>query len=360
MKTALIHDWLVTLAGAEKVLQAIYELYPSPIYTLLQDPARLKGSFLEEAEIHSSFLQKFPRAKKKYRSYLPFFPMAIESHDIRAADLLISSSHAVAKGVMTRPGQVHICYCHTPMRYAWDLTHEYIEQCHGLKKMVLKMILHYLRMWDVTSSSRVDMYIANSKFVAKRIKKYYGREAKVIYPPVDVNLIPLQHVKENFYLTASRFVPYKRIDLIVEAFAKMPEKRLIVVGEGPDEDKIKTKALENVQFLGRVDTPRLHDLMGKAKGFVFAAHEDFGIIPVEAQAAGTPVIAFGKGGALETVKPGITGHFFSEQTANSLINAIEEFEAMSFDPETIRAHAMQFSKGRFSREFTQAVTEAIS
>ncbi|MBF5059042.1 glycosyltransferase family 4 protein [Candidatus Neptunochlamydia vexilliferae] len=360
MKVALVHDWLTTMGGAEKVLEALLEVFPADLFTLVKDPKAVVGTPFEKAK--TSFIQRLPRAKKKYRSYLPFFPIAIEQFDLSGYDLVISSSHAVAKGVLTHADQLHICYCHTPMRYAWDLYQQYLRESKlksGVKGVIVKVFLHYLRMWDAQAASRVDAYVANSHYVARRIKKLYGEEAAVIYPPVDVDYFGFTDQKEDFYLTASRMVPYKKIDLIVEAFSQMPDKKLVVIGDGPDMEKVKGKAKKNVEILGYQNRETLRSYLQKAKGFVFAALEDFGILPVEAQGCGTPVIAFGKGGALETVIEGETGLFFREQTVPSLIEAIEAFERKSFDPKRIRAHAETFRKERFKEEFQAFVEDRL-
>ncbi|MCB1084713.1 MAG: glycosyltransferase family 4 protein [Chlamydiia bacterium] len=359
MRVALVHDWLTTVAGAEKVLKSLAQAFPSDLFTLVKDPKKLTGTPFETLEIKTSFIQKLPFAKAKYRSYLPLFPLAIEQFDLSGYDLVISSSHSIAKGVLTHADQIHICYCHTPMRYAWDLYQQYLRESKlksGVKGVLAKCFLHYLRMWDAHSSSRVNAYVANSHYVARRIKKLYQKEAEVIYPPVDTHYFQIGEEKDDFYLTASRMVPYKRIDLIVEAFGEMPDKRLVVIGDGPDMDKIKAKAKKNVELLGYQDDETLREMLQKAKGFVFAALEDFGILPVEAQCSGTPVIAFGKGGALETVVEGETGLFFKEQTVSSLIDAIHRFEKKSFDPQAIRRHGETFSEERFMKEF-QALVE---
>ncbi|MDL1969851.1 MAG: glycosyltransferase family 4 protein [Candidatus Desulfofervidaceae bacterium] len=360
MKIALIHDWLVTLAGAEKVLEAIYEIYPAPIFTLVADRRKLRGSAFAKAEIFTSFIQKLPRAKNKYRNYLPFFPLAIEQFDLSDYDVIISSNTCVAKGVLTKADQLHICYCHTPVRYAWDLYHQYLKKTglnKGIKGTIAKLILHYIRIWDYSTANRVDYFIANSKWVARRIRKIYGRKATVIYPPVDVDEFELQTDKEDFYLTTSRMVPYKKIDLIVEAFSQMSDKKLVVIGDGPDFKKVKTKAGKNVELLGYQPFEVLKDYMQKAKAFIFAAEEDFGIAPVEAQACGTPVIAYGKGGVTETVIDRKTGVFFREQTVESLIKTVSQFEKIQdkFDPITIRQNAKRFSKERFKKEFKEFV-----
>ena len=364
MKVALVHEWLVNIGGSEKVLEAIYEIYTAPIFTLVADKKILKGSSLEKAEIFTSFIQKFPKATKKYRNYLVFFPLAIEQFDLTNYDVIISSNTCVAKGVLTKADQLHICYCHTPARYAWDLYHEYLKSTglnRGLKGFIAKLIFHYIRLWDYSTSNRVDYFIANSKYVAKRIKKIYQRDATVIYPPVDVNKFEVCTKKENFYLTVSRMVPYKKIDLIVEAFSEMPDKKLVVIGDGPDFKKIKSKTSKNVELLGYQPFEVLKNYMQKAKAFIFAAEEDFGIVPVEAQACGTPVIAYGKGGVLETVIENKTGIFFKEQSVEALIQAIKEFEKKEniFDPYEIRKNAEKFKKERFKKEFKNFVNDKI-
>ncbi len=352
MKCALVYDWLVTRGGGEKTLSVIEELYPAPIHTLVHDP---KGLPLEGRTIHTSFLQSMPFAKRLYRYYLPLFPFAIEQFDLSGYDLILSTSHAVAKGVLTHAQQLHLCYCLTPMRYAWDLTHRYLEGIGKWQKRFAKPALHYLRNWDIASLNRVDHFAAISQYIAQRIKKVYGKEATVIYPPVETDRIPFSSIKEDYYLTISRMVPYKKIDLIVEAFSHLPEKKLLVVGDGPEMGKIKAKAGKNVELLGWQSDQRIGELLAKAKGFLFAAEEDFGIVVVEAQAAGTPVIAFGKGAALETVIPGKTGLFFPEQTSASLIQTLRQFESREFDPEQIRHQAQRFNRERFKIEFKQFV-----
>jgi glycosyltransferase involved in cell wall biosynthesis len=360
MKTALVHDWLVGIGGAEKVLQAIAELYPSPIYTLVKNEKKLKETYFAQQNINSSFLQSLPWAAKCFRNFLPFFPLAIEQFDLKKYDIVISSSHAVAKGVMTYPHQLHICYCHTPVRYAWDLYHEYLKDLSGLKKPFAKWSLHHLRNWDFASSSRVDYFVANSNHVRKRIKKLYGREAELIYPPVSTHLFNIHEKREDYYVTVSRLVPYKRVDLIVEGFSKLG-KTLLVVGEGPDLNKIKAKASKNIHFLGSLSDDQVAAYVSKAKAFVFAAEEDFGIALVEAQAAGIPVVAFGKGGALETVIHKKTGLFYREQTAESLHDAILAFELMQdqFEPLAIKQHAELFNEKRFKEQFKAFVDSKV-
>ena len=337
MKIAVVCDWLVTYAGAEKVLEQILNIYPeADLFALVDFLDEDKRDFIKHKKVTTSFIQKLPKAKTKYRNYLPLMPLAIEQFDLSKYDLVISSSHCVAKGVLTGPNQVHISYVHSPIRYAWDLQHQYLKEAgltKGLKGWIAKIILHYMKIWDTRTSNGVDYFIANSQFVAKRIWKCYRRKADVIYPPVDVEAFEFCDKKEDFYLTASRMVPYKKMDLIVESFTKMPDKKLVVIGDGPDFAKIQKIAQRhsNIKLMGYQPFSVLKDHMQRAKAFVFAAEEDFGITPVEAQACGTPVIAYGRGGALETVrglniKDKPTGIFFDKQNKNCLIKAINYFE----------------------------------
>lgn len=360
MKTALVHDWLVGIGGAEKVLQSIAELYPSPIYTLVKNEKKLKGTYFADQKLESSFLQKLPGSARYFRNFLPLFPLAIEQFDLKNYDVIFSSSHAVAKGVKTYPHQLHICYCHTPMRYAWDLYHQYLKDLKSLKKLAVKWSLQYLRNWDIASVDRVDHFIANSHYVRERIKKTYQREAELIYPPVSTHLFSINPKREDYYITVSRLVPYKRVDLIVDAFSKLG-KTLLVIGEGPDLNKIKAKAFKNIQLLGSQSDAAIAELVSKAKAFVFAAEEDFGIALVEAQAAGVPVIAFGKGGALETVIHKKTGLFFGEQSVEAIVEAVCSFELMQgeFDPYFIKQHAEIFNEQRFKDQFKAFVDSKI-
>lgn len=355
MKVAIVHDWLVVSGGAEKVLENIIECYPdADIFSLvdfLEDRACIKGKRVE-----TSFIQRLPFARKRYRGYLPLMPLAIEQLDLSAYDLVISSSHAVAKGVLTGPNQMHVSYVHSPIRYAWDLQHQYLRESHlnkGVKSAMARLLLHYIRGWDSRSANGVDHLLANSKFIARRIRKAYQRDATVIYPPVDLRHMTLREQKDDFYVTASRMVPYKRIDMIVKAFSQTPERRLIVIGDGPEMKKIKAAAGSNVTIMGHQPFDVLVDHFQRARAFVFAAEEDFGISIVEAQACGTPVIAFGRGGALESVvglqRERPTGVFFDEQTPESLLAAVTRFEQYSglFDPRQCRRNAERFSSEKF-------------
>ncbi|CAI1666385.1 GDP-mannose-dependent alpha-(1-6)-phosphatidylinositol monomannoside mannosyltransferase [Serratia proteamaculans] len=360
INVGIIADWLVTFAGAEKVIQEIINVYPNAdlysVVDFLSDEARSK---FQDKYAKTTFIQNMPKAKSAYQKYLPLMPFAIEQLDVSSHDVIISSSHAVAKGVLTGPDQLHISYVHSPIRYAWDLQHQYLKEAgldKGMKGHLARWVLHKIRMWDYRTANGVDHFIANSKFIARRIKKVYGRDSDVIYPPVDVERFTYQEKKEDFYFTASRMVPYKRIDLIVEAFGHMPDKKLIVIGAGSEMAKIKSKAKDNVEILGYQSNEVMLECMQKAKAFVFAAEEDFGITPVEAQACGTPVIAFGKGGSLETVRPygetKATGLFFEKQTVASVVEAIERFEGVcdSILPQDCRDNALRFSVSRFHQE----------
>lgn len=366
MKIAIVHDWLVTYAGAEKVLEEILNIYPNAdLYSTVDFLPEDQRSFILNKPVTTSIIQKLPFSKSKYRTYLPFMPLAIEQFDLSSYDVIISSSHAVAKGVITGPDQLHISYVHSPIRYAWDLQHQYLSESglnKGLKGMAAKLMLKRIREWDYRTANGVDLFISNSDFIGRRIWKVYRRESITIYPPVDVSAFSFHPDKEDYYLTASRMVPYKKMDMIVEAFSQMPDKKLIVIGNGPDFEKIKSKATNNIQLLGYQPFTDLLYYMQRAKAFVFAAEEDFGITPVEAQACGTPVIAYGKGGALETVigleeKTGPTGVFFKEQTTHSLINAVKEFEdkQLIIRSEDCRSNAIRFSPERFRKEIKDIV-----
>jgi glycosyltransferase involved in cell wall biosynthesis len=365
MKVAVVHDWLVTYAGAERVLEEILHVFPqADLFAVVDFLGEEDRFFVQHKPVRTTFIQNLPRARKNYRTYLPLMPLAIEQHDLSDYDLVISSSHAVAKGVITGPDQLHIAYVHSPIRYAWDLQHQYLRESglnRGVKRGMASILLHYMRLWDTRTANGVDAFVANSEFIARRINKVYGRSADVIYPPVRVDEFTLSEKKEDFFLTASRMVPYKRIDLIVEAFSGMPEKKLVVIGDGPDFEKIKKKSGSNVTLLGYQPFKVMKEYMQRAKAFVFAAEEDFGIIPVEAQACGTPVIAFGKGGSLETVQ-GLaaeepTGIFFLKQEVGGLKEAVRSFEEKIhlFSPSACRKNALRFSNERFCREFAKYV-----
>lgn len=364
MKVALVQDWLTEIGGAEKVFQAIHKLYPeADIYTLVYNKDVLDKLNIQESKTTASFIQKLPFGRKKYRNYLPFFSRAIESFDLSSYDLIISSSYSVAKGVLTHGNQIHICYCHSPVRYAWDLYHQYLKESNlqkGIKAKIVKHFLYKLRIWDVISTNRVDHFISNSNFIKKRIFKVYRRESETIYPPTIIDNFPFETKKADYYITCSRLVPYKKIDLIIETFKRFPDLQLKVIGDGPDMEKLRKLAPNNVQLMGFQKDKVLKKEISKAKAFIFAAEEDFGIVPIEAQACGTPVIAFGKGGSLETVIENVTGVYFKEQTVDSLSKAIKEFDLIQFNPNTIREHALKFDIKEFNLRFSKFVTDILN
>lgn len=366
MKIAIVHDWLVTYAGAERVLEQMLICFPqADVFSTVDFLDNQQRVFLQGKHANTSFIQRLPWAKSKYRSYLLLMPLAVEQLDVSAYDVVISSSHAVAKGVLVGPDQLHVCMCYSPIRYAWDMQHQYLKESGldvGIKGCLARWLLHKIRLWDVRTANGVDQFIAVSKFIERRIQKTYRRDSVVIYPPVDIASFEVQESKDDFYLTASRMVPYKKIPLIVQAFAMMPDKKLVVVGDGPDFDKVKSLAGPNVKLLGYQSTEVLKDHMQRAKAFVFAAEEDFGIAPLEAQACGTPVIAFGKGGALETIRcqnePSPTGLFFYEQSVNSILEAVSLFEgeyASRISPQACRDNAERFSQQRFRLQFKELI-----
>ena len=357
MKTAIVHDWFVSYAGSERVVESLTNVWKdADVFVLFNLLNENDQKIVVKNKIpHTSFLNKFKSIKKHHRKFLPLFPYAIEQFDLSDYDLIISSSHAVAKGALTNSNQLHICYCHTPIRYAWDLMHQYLREANlttGIKGVIAKSILHYIRVWDSATANRPDFYIANSNYIAKRIHKIYKRESTVIYPPVDTDKFICESNKDSYYLTASRLVPYKRINLIAEAFTKMPDKKLLIIGDGPEEEKIKAVSGNNIEFLGYKSGEALVNYMQKAKAFVFAAEEDFGIMIVEALSCGTPVIAFSKGGASETVTDEENGILYPEQNAESIIEAVKRFELQmnKFDPHTISDSAKKFDRKIFEEK----------
>ena len=360
LRVALVHDFLYTYGGAERVLEQLVALFPqADIFSLFDFLPPTLRSFIGGKSVHSTFLQKMPLAASHHRAYLPLMPLAIEQLDVSDYDLVISSSHLVAKGVITHPEQLHICYCHTPARFAWDMQNKYLSNpglVGGIKSIIARLILHYFRNWDVRSANGVDVFICNSNFVGERIRKFYRRPAETLYPPVDTDWFALNDKKEDFYVTASRLVPYKRIDLVVDTFNRLSDRRLVVVGQGPELDRLRALAGPNVRLLGYQSAERLRQYLQRARAFVFAAEEDFGIAPVEAQACGTPVIAYGHGGVTESVIPGKTGILFERQTVDSLANAVLDFERREWDSHEIRTNAMQFSIQAFQKQLIQIVS----
>lgn len=367
MRIAIVHDWLTVVAGAERCLEQMLECFPeADLFTLVDFIAEQDRAFLKGKTPKTSFLQRMPFAKTRYRAYLPLMPFAIEQFDLSAYDVVLTSSHAVAKGVLVGPNQLHISYTHSPIRYAWDLQFQYLSEAglsHGLRSFVVRWLFHRIRIWDVRTSPGVDHFVANSRFISRRIHKTYRRDSDVINPPVDLEHFDFSDVKDDFYVTASRMVPYKKIPLIIQAFAAMPDKKLIVIGTGPEWEKCQAAATPNVTLLGWQSSESLRDHLQRAKAFVFAAEEDFGIAPLEAQACGTPVIAFDKGGATETLigldhdRP--TAVFFDAQTPAAICDAVDRFEKNigKMTPRFCRENAMRFSAERFRLELTRFVEE---
>jgi len=356
-RVAIVHDFLYCYAGAERVLEQMVNVFPdADLFSLFDFLPPHERGFIQNKPVRSTFIQKLPFARTRHRQYLPLMPLAIEQLDVSEYDVVISSSYLAAKGVITRPDQLHICYCHSPVRFAWDLQHQYLNEAgltRGIRSLLARAILHYIRNWDMRSANGVDLFLTNSHFVSRRISKVYRRDSTPIYPPVDTDWFTPGGKKQDFYLTASRLVPYKRIELIVDAFKRMPDRKLIVVGDGPEFRRIKARAGANITVLGHQPAEALRRYMQGARAFVFAAEEDFGIVTVEAQACGTPVIAFGRGGSTESVVEGVTGLFFRQQTTDAIIAAVEEFEAdeAGWDPAVIRSHAERFGAARFRDEF---------
>ena len=373
MKTAIVHEWLTTYAGSEKALEQIVGLFPeADIFCVVDFLPENQRKFLAGHKITTTFIQKLPFAHKKYRNYLPLMPLAISRLDLSAYDLVISSNHAVANGVRTSPDSTHVSYTYSPMRYAWDLREQYLKESNldsGLRGVVARFMLSRLKKWDYRAAQRVDYFIGISAFIKDRIYRSYGKQSVVIYPPVDTDFYRVAdiagNVKDDFYLLASRMVPYKMMPLIVSAFSDMPDKKLVVIGDGPELGRVKACAVENVEILGYQNDLVLREYLQKAKALVFAAEEDFGILPVEAQACGTPVIGFGKGGLLETVsdieseKP--TGVFFDEQSEQSIKKAVDVFEVNSgkFTPENCRNNALKFSEQEFKSRFKQYIDSVM-
>jgi glycosyltransferase involved in cell wall biosynthesis len=363
MKLALVHDHLTQEGGAEKVLEVLQETFPSsPTFTLVCDNKKV-GKFFDTKKIHTSFLQNLPFAKRGLQWYLPLMPAATESHDLSDFDVVISSSSAFAKGVLTKPEAVHICYCHTPTRYLWSDTHSYLRELkrNFLVKKILPMALSKLRQWDRLAADRVDYFIANSAEVQKRIKKYYQRDSEIIYPPVQTTRFSISPKIGDYYLTGGRLVSYKRFDLTVETFNRLGIK-LKIFGDGPEFNELRKKARGNIEFLGRITDADKINLFQNCLAFINPQVEDFGITVIEAMAAGRPVIAYAAGGALETVKAGQTGAFFHEQAWEELADVLIRFKPENFNPQIIKQHASQFDTEVFKRkiiEFTNQKTSVI-
>ena len=372
-RIAIVHEWLYVYDGAEKVLEQILALFPSAdIYSLIDFLPPDQRDFLGGRHVHTSFLQKMPRASTNHQFYLPFMPLAMERFDLSAYDAIITSSYAVSKGVLTGPNQLHLCYCHSPVRYAWDLQHQYLHQWRldrGAKAMLATWILHKLRIWDHVTSNGVDRYMANSRFIARRIWKTYRRGSAVVYPPVDTGKFKPGPQKDQHYVTVSRLVGYKRLDLLVEAFRQLPDRKLVIIGRGEDFARLKAMAPPNVTLTGALPHDQLLATVQSARAFLFAAEEDFGIAPVEAQACGIPVIAYGRGGALETIRGvwcgevsphHVTGVFFARQEVSSVLEAIQFFEDREeiFSPSSCVENSHRFAPHVFRREFMEVANNA--
>lgn len=362
MKVALVHDWLVNVGGAEHVLWVFHEIFPdAPIYTLVYNEASAAGKMFAGCDVRTTFMQKVPLAAKYYRSMLPIMPIAWEQLDLTEYDFVLSSCHCCCKGIITRPDATHICYCHTPTRYLWDMYYEYYHSAGKIMKLFMPVLINKLRIWDRLAADRVDYFLANSEFTKMRIKKYYSRDALVIYPCGWNNVpddIKIQDDTDDYYLVVSRLVSYKHTDIAIKACNQLG-KRLIIVGGGEEEAKLRQLASEKIEFKGRVSNEQLYEYYIHAKAFLFPGIEDFGSAPLEAQSGGCPVLAYGKGGALETVLDGKTGMFFYEQSTEALSECISEFEGhnVSYSRDEIRIHAQSFTEERFKEKIRCFCTE---
>lgn len=366
MRVAIVHEWLETYAGSERVVEQLLELFPeADLFAVCDFLPEAERGFLRGKRPTTSFIQRLPRAARWFRYYLGLMPIAVEQFDLSGYDLVLSSSHAVAKGVLTGPATLHVSYVHSPMRYAWDLQHQYLRQAgleNGLKGLLTRWLLYRMRAWDHASAARPDLVLANSAWIAERIRKTWRRESTVVHPPVDIEGFPFVAAKGDAYVIASRMVPYKRVDVVVEAFRRMPARRLIVAGDGPEMGRVRAAAgnAPNIEFRGRVRQADLVALLQAARAFVFAAEEDFGIGMVEAQACGTPLIAYGRGGATDIVRDGETGVLFPAQSANSLIEAVQRFEALAISPQACRANAERFSRAAFRENMLAVLRPACA
>jgi len=363
LKVALVHEWFVNYAGAERVVEQMLNAFPQAnLFALVDFLGGNERHYLGGRDVKTTFIQNLPFSEKHFRNYFPLFPLAVEQHDLRGYDVVISSSHLVSKGAITAPDQPHICYCHSPVRYGWDLYHQYLEEANltkGLKASLVKYFLHKLRSWDALTAHRPDFFIANSNYIAKRMQKVWRAEAKVIYPPVDTERFKIAEKPDTYYFTAGRFVPYKKIDLIVRAFRELPHLKLVVCGDGPQAKQIKEVAGKNVEIISHASEADFANYMSNSKAFLYAAEEDFGIILAEAQAAGVPVIAFGKGGAAEIIEHSETGILYPEQSSASLIEAINQYEknGVTCSASEISNKAGRFSQTRFIQEYQEYVQQ---
>lgn len=356
MKVAIVHDWLTNMGGAERVVLALHEMYPdAPIYTTVYDPRKMDPAFAD-MDIRTSFIQRLPGARNHYQRYLPLMPTAVEQFDLTDYDLVVSSSHACAKGVVTRPDTLHICYCYTPIRYAWDFYHEYLDRegVGRLGRFLVAPMMNYMRIWDRAAADRPDVMVAISKFIAQRIRKFYRREAVVIHPPVRTGYFSVSGDPEDYCLVVSRLVGYKRVDIAIDAFNELGLP-LVVIGDGPQRAELQGRAGSNVKFLGRQPDEVVRDYFQRCRAFIFPGEEDFGITMVEAMAAGRPVLAYGRGGALDIVEDGVTGLLFPEQTPAALAEAVRRLAASSFEPNAIRSRAERFDTGVFQDSLRELI-----
>lgn len=358
LKIALVHEWIKNIAGSEKVLLTLHDLYPgAPIYTAMADKG-LVSTHLPNTEIHTSFLQNWPLVAKHHQKFLPLYMLAFEKFDMSEYDLVISSSHCASKAIITKPDACHICYCYSPMRYAWDLQHSYSQFQNKAVQGIWSVLANYVRIWDMATAHRVDYFIAISKYIARRIQKFYGKPSAVIYPPVDIDRFHVAPSTDDYYLVVCRFAPYKRVDLIVEAFNRLGW-RLVVIGDGQQEAYLKKIAGPNIEFLGNASDNEVVERMAHCKALIHAAEEDFGINMVESLASGRPVIAYKVGGAADIVRPGVNGVLFSQPTEESLISALRECESLAWDSETIRETSLRFGIERFQREIASFAEWAL-
>ncbi len=366
MRIAIVHEWLDTYAGSERVVEQMLEIFPeADLFTVCDFMPQADRGFLRGKVPNTSFIQRLPRARKWFRYYLGLMPLAVEQFDLSGYDIVLSSSHAVAKGVLTGPATLHVSYVHSPMRYAWDLQHQYLRESgmdRGLKGAATRWLLGRLRAWDHASSARPDVILANSAWIAERIRKAWRRESTVVHPPVDIEGFPFRPTKGDAYVIASRLVPYKRVELVAEAFRAMPERKLIVIGDGPSMPRLREAAGDapNIAIRGRLPQAELVALLQSARAFVFAAEEDFGIGMVEAQACGTPLIAYGRGGAADIVQDGVTGVLFGAQTVEAIAGAVRRFESLAIAPEACRANAERFSREAFRAKLLREIRAACA
>lgn len=354
LKVAIVHYWLVNWRGGEKVIESLLELYPqADLFAHVYDESLTEGKLVGRT-VNTTFISKLPKSKKHYQKYLPFMPIALEQLDLREYDLVISSESGPAKGVITRPDALHICYCHSPMRYVWDMYPDYIKSTGKINRLLMRPLIHYMKIWDRLSADRVDYFISNSMFIKQRIAKFYRRESEVINPPVDISEFVFDEKKSDFYLVLGQLTPYKRADLVVDAFIESG-KKLVVIGDGEQYKDLKRKETKNISIMGRADWDVCKEHLSKAKALIFPGVEDFGMVPVEAMACGTPVLAYAKGGALETVSDGVSGYFFYEQSIDAINACVNEFESKQLDLKAVRSWSEKFSKENFLTKISEFV-----